>query len=183
MGFDETLIDAERVFPELEYAAEEADATRSLLGSDRASRRGRRLRNHRRSAERAKVATGHRLVLHRMLRMYIAQQCFDSPTRHRRCIHDSCMIRRFVGIDLAKARTRQTRRRCSSFVACSGTNGLTRARSGDRSPGRTRFDPHEGTIVDTTFIATRRLPTKNQAKGPRPRDASGEETANNWISA
>ena len=50
--------------------------------------------------------------LERMLRMYIAQQCFGfSDEATEDSIYDSQAIRAFVGIDLARGRHR-TRRRC-----------------------------------------------------------------------
>ena len=57
--------------------------------------------------------------LERMLRMYIAQQCFGlSDEGIEDAIYDSQAIRGFVGIDLTHESAR-TRRRCSSFAACS----------------------------------------------------------------
>lgn len=57
--------------------------------------------------------------LARMLRMYVAQQCFGlSDEGIEGAIYDSQAIRAFVGIDLARESAR-TRRRCSTFATCS----------------------------------------------------------------
>ncbi len=92
-------------FSELEYASKKKLTRRDrfwprLRQSPRGRYWSRRLDRSTRSSEAGVV---RRLGLGRMLRMYIAQQCFGlSDEGIEDALYDSQAIRRFVGIDLGR---------------------------------------------------------------------------------
>ena len=118
--------------------------------------------------------------LHRMLRMYIAQQCFGlSDEGIEDALYDSQAIRRFVGIDLARENAPDATT-LLKFRRLLETNGLTRkvfeainAHLAERG-----LILREGTIVDATFIAAPPS-TKNKAKARDP-EMHQAKKGNNW---
>jgi IS5 family transposase len=119
--------------------------------------------------------------LARMLRMYVAQQCFGlSDEGIEDAIYDSQAIRRFVGIDLARE-------------AAPDATTLLKFRRLLESQGLTRkvFDAinahlaakglmmREGTIVDATLIAAPPS-TKNRAKARDP-EMHQTKKGNQWY--
>ena len=118
--------------------------------------------------------------LHRMLRMYIAQQCFGlSDEGIEDALYDSQAIRRFVGIDLARESAPDATT-LLKFRRLLETNGLTRkvfeainAHLAERG-----LILREGTIVDATFIAAPPS-TKNKAKARDP-EMHQAKKGNNW---
>lgn len=119
--------------------------------------------------------------LERMLRMYIAQQCFGlSDEGIEDAIYDSQSIRRFVGIDLAREDAPDATT-LLKFRRLLEAHGLTRrifetinAHLADRG-----LMLREGTIVDATLIAASPS-TKNRAK---KRDPQMHQTkkGNQWY--
>lgn len=119
--------------------------------------------------------------LERMLRMYIAQQCFGlSDEGIEDAIYDSQSIRRFVGIDLAREDAPDATT-LLKFRRLLERHGLTRrifetinAHLADRG-----LMLREGTIVDATLIAASPS-TKNRAK---KRDPQMHQTkkGNQWY--
>jgi IS5 family transposase len=118
--------------------------------------------------------------LNRMLRMYVAQQCFGlSDEGIEDALYDSQAIRRFVGIDLAREaapdsttllkfrrlleRHELTRKLFDTINAHLGERGLIL---------------REGTVVDATFIAAPPS-TKNKAKTRDP-EMHQAKKGNNW---
>ena len=118
--------------------------------------------------------------LHRMLRMYIAQQCFGlSDEGIEDALYDSQAIRRFVGIDLARESAPDATT-LLKFRRLLETNELTRkvfeainAHLAERG-----LILREGTIVDATFIAAPPS-TKNKAKARDP-EMHQAKKGNNW---
>lgn len=118
--------------------------------------------------------------LHRMLRMYIAQRCFGlSDEGIEDALYDSQVIRRFVGIDLARENAPDATT-LLKFRRLLETNGLTRkvfeainAHLAERG-----LILREGTIVDATFIAAPPS-TKNKAKARDP-EMHQAKKGNNW---
>ncbi len=118
--------------------------------------------------------------LHRMLRMYIAQQCFGlSDEGIEDALYDSQAIRRFVGIDLARENAPDATT-LLKFRRLLETNELTRkvfeainAHLAERG-----LILREGTIVDATFIAAPPS-TKNKAKARDP-EMHQAKKGNNW---
>ena len=108
--------------------------------------------------------------LHRMLRMYIAQQMLRASDEGiEDALYDSQAIRRFVGIDLARESAPDATT-LLKFRRLLETNELTRkvfeainAHLAERG-----LILREGTIVDATFIAAPPS-TKNKAKARDPR--------------
>ena len=118
--------------------------------------------------------------LHRMLRMYIAQQCFGlSDEGIEDALYDSQAIRRFVGIDLARENAPDATT-LLKFRRLLETNELTRkvfeainAHLAERG-----LILREGNIVDATFIAAPPS-TKNKAKARDP-EMHQAKKGNNW---
>ena len=118
--------------------------------------------------------------LHRMLRMYVAQQCFGlSDEGIEDALYDSQAIRRFVGIDLARESAPDATT-LLKFRRLLETHGLTRkifevinAQLAERG-----LMMREGTIVDATFVAAPPS-TKNKAKGRDP-EMHQAKKGNNW---
>lgn len=107
--------------------------------------------------------------LERMLRMYIAQQCFGlSDEGIEDAVYDSQAIRRFVGIDLGRESAPDATT-VLKFRRLLETHKLTRiifdtinAHLADRG-----LLMREGTIVEATLIAAAPS-TKNKQKSPDP---------------
>jgi IS5 family transposase len=107
--------------------------------------------------------------LERMLRMYIAQQCFGlSDEGIEDAIYDSQAIRRFVGIDLSRedAPDATTLLKFRRLLEC---HGLTRRifETINAHLAEQGLMLREGTIVDATLIAAAPS-TKNRAKARDP---------------
>ena len=169
-------------FSELEYAAK-----KKLTRRDRflAERKGGHAVGGAGGGDWAVLPEGRRsgrppIGLHRMLRMYIAQQCFGlSDEGIEDALYDSQAIRRFVGIDLARESAPDATT-LLKFRRLLETNELTRkvfeainAHLAERG-----LILREGTIVDATFIAAPPS-TKNKAKARDP-EMHQAKKGNNW---
>ena len=94
--------------------------------------------------------------LERMLRMYVAQQCFGLPDEGiEDAIYDSQSIRRFVGIDLARESAPDATT-LLKFRPLLETHGLTRSifETINGHLALKGLMMREGTIVDATIITT-----------------------------
>ena len=119
--------------------------------------------------------------LERMLRMYIAQQCFGlSDEGIEDAIYDSQAIRRFVGIDLSHESAPDATT-LLKFRRLLETNGLTRKifEAINAHLAEQGLMLREGTIVDATLIAAPPS-TKNTEK---KRDPAMHQTkkGNQWL--
>lgn len=118
--------------------------------------------------------------LERMLRMYVAQQCFGlSDEGIEDAIYDSQSIRRFVGIDLARESAPDATT-LLKFRRLLETHGLTRRifETINGHLAQKGLMMREGTIVDATIIAAPPS-TKNrdQARDPEMHQA---KKGNQW---
>jgi len=117
----------------------------------------------------------------RMLRMYIAQQCFGlSDEGMEDAIYDSQAIRRFVGIDLGREAAPDATT-LLKFRRLLETNDLTRrifATINTHLAGKGLL-LRQGTIVDATIIAAPSS-TKNE-KGERDPEMHQAKKGNQWY--
>ena len=107
--------------------------------------------------------------LERILRMYVAQQCFGlSDEGIEDAIYDSQSIRRFVGIDLSRESAPDATT-LLKFRRLLETQGLTRRifEAINNHLAQKGLMMREGTIVDATIIAAPPS-TKNRDKGRDP---------------
>lgn len=118
--------------------------------------------------------------LERMLRMYIAQQCFGlSDEGTEDAIYDSQAIRGFVGIDLAREAAPDAttllkfRRLLEQHQLTERIFGTINAHLADKG-----LLLKEGTVVDATIIATPSS-TKNQSEGRDP-EMHQTKKGNEW---
>ena len=118
--------------------------------------------------------------LARMLRMYVAKQCFGlSDEGIEDAIYDSQFIRAFVGIDLGRE-SAPNATTLLKFRHLLEANGLTR-KIFDTINGHLAENGlmmREGTIVDATLIAAPPL-TKNK-DGKRDPEMHQNEKGNDW---
>ena len=118
--------------------------------------------------------------LNRMLRMYVAQQCFGlSDEGIEDALYDSQAIRRFVGIDLAREAAPDATT-LLKFRHLLEQHALTRAifETINAHLAERGLIMREGTIVDATFIAAPPS-TKNKAKARDPEMRQAKK-GNNW---
>lgn len=118
--------------------------------------------------------------LNRMLRMYVAQQCFGlSDEGIEDALYDSQSIRRFVGIDLAREAAPDATT-LLKFRHLLEQHALTRAifETINAHLAERGLIMREGTIVDATFIAAPPS-TKNKAKARDP-EMHQAKKGNNW---
>lgn len=119
--------------------------------------------------------------LGRMLRMYVAQQCFGlSDEGIEDALYDSQAIRRFVGIDLAREAAPDATT-LLKFRRLLETQALTRRifETINAHLAMHGLILREGTIVDATLIAASPS-TKNQAKKRDP-EMHQSRKGNNWY--
>lgn len=119
--------------------------------------------------------------LERMLRMYIAQQCFGlSDEGIEDAVYDSQSIRRFIGIDLAREDAPDATT-LLKFRRLLETHGLTRTifETINRQLSEKGLLMREGTIVDATLIAAPPS-TKNRDKKRDP-DMHQTKKGNQWY--
>ena len=118
--------------------------------------------------------------LYRMLRMYVAQQCFGlSDDGIEDALYDSQAIRRFVGIDLAREAAPDATT-LLKFRHLLEQHALTRTifETINTHLAERGLIMREGTIVDATFIAAPPS-TKNKAKARDPQMHQAKK-GNNW---
>lgn len=118
--------------------------------------------------------------LERMLRMYVAQQCFGlSDEGIEDAIYDSQSIRRFVGIDLARESAPDATT-LLKFRRLLETHGLTRRifETINGHLAQKGLMMREGTIVDATIIAAPPS-TKNRDKARDP-EMHQTKKGNEW---
>ena len=118
--------------------------------------------------------------LNRMLRMYVAQQCFGlSDEGIEDALYDSQAIRRFVGIDLAREAAPDATT-LLKFRRLLEQHALTRAifETINAHLAERGLIMREGTIVDATFVAAPPS-TKNKAKARDP-EMHQAKKGNNW---
>lgn len=119
--------------------------------------------------------------LARMLRMYVAQQCFGlSDEGIEDALYDSQAIRRFVGIDLAREAAPDATT-LLKFRRLLEKHELTRRIFEAINAHLAEHDliMREGTIVDATLIAASPS-TKNKAKARDP-EMRQSKKGNNWY--
>lgn len=118
--------------------------------------------------------------LERMLRMYVAQQCFGlSDVGIEDAIYDSQSIRRFIGIDLARESAPDATT-LLKFRRLLETHGLTRRifETINAHLAQKGLTMREGTIVDATIIAAPPSPkNRDQARAPEMHQA---KKGNEW---
>lgn len=118
--------------------------------------------------------------LERMLRMYVAQQCFGlSDEGIEDAVYDSQSIRRFVGIDLARESAPDATT-LLKFRRLLETHGLTRRifETINGHLAQKGLTMREGTIVDATIIAAPPS-TKNRDKARDP-EMHQAKKGNEW---
>ncbi len=118
--------------------------------------------------------------LERMLRMYVAQQCFGlSDEGIEDTVYDSQSIRRFVGIDLAREAAPDATT-LLKFRHLLETQGLTRTifETINAHLAQKGLMMREGTIVDATLIAAPPS-TKNRDRARDP-DMHQAKKGNQW---
>jgi len=118
--------------------------------------------------------------LERMLRMYVAQQCFGlSDEGIEDGIYDSQSIRRFIGIDLARESAPDATT-LLKFRRLLETHGLTRTifETINAHLAKKGLMMREGTIVDATIIAAPPS-TKNRDKARDP-EMHQTKKGNEW---
>lgn len=118
--------------------------------------------------------------LERMLRMYVAQQCFGlSDEGVEDAVYDSQSIRRFVGIDLARESAPDATT-LLKFRRLLETHGLTRKifETINSHLAQKGLMMREGTIVDATIIAAPPS-TKNRDKARDP-EMHQAKKGNEW---
>ena len=118
--------------------------------------------------------------LSRMLRMYVAQQCFGlSDEGMEDALYDSQAIRGFVGIDLSRESAPDATT-LLKFRRLLETHGLTRKifEAINAHLAEQGLILREGTIVDATLIAAPPS-TKNKAKARDP-EMHQTKKGNNW---
>lgn len=130
--------------------------------------------------------------LERMLRMYVAQQCFGlSDEGIEDAVYDSQSIRRFVGIDLARESAPDATT-LLKFRRLLETHGLTRKifDTINAHLAEKGLMMREGTIVDATLIAAppstknrdqARDPEMHQAKKGKQWRVSRTQAADLWC--
>ena len=119
--------------------------------------------------------------LERMLRMYIAQQCFGlSDEGIEDALYDSQSIRGFVGVDLGREGAPDATT-LVEFRRLLEEHKLTEAhlRSHQRAPGGQRAAVREGTIVDATLIAA--PPSTKNKEAERDTEMHQTKKGNQWY--
>ena len=117
----------------------------------------------------------------RMLRMYIAQQCFGlSDEGIEDALYDSHAIRRFVGVDLSREAVPDATT-VLKFRRLLETHQLTQAifQTINRHPAEPGLMLREGTIVDASIISAPPS-TKNKA-GERDPEMHQTKKGNQWF--